>query len=316
MTPEQNNLTMRPMTGREELELFNRLPYVLNEELADDLDSGRRRPEWMWMALQGDHLVARLAWWARKPGDPPLILDVFDLDDAAAEPGRLDAGVQLLETAIAQTLPVSGRPPECSLFIPPDWREDPVARQVVEDRMAVLEQVGARLFVERLRLEWRPGTPIPEARGRLRFRPVIDREDLLALMVPVLEGTLDAHSRHDLDQMPAARVAAEQYDGEFEGYDSPRDWWRIATLLDGEPVGFVIPARNSYNPIIAYIGVLPAQRGNGYINDLLAEGTRILAAHDVPRIRAATDLGNVPMARAFQRVGYVNFERQITMTWS
>jgi RimJ/RimL family protein N-acetyltransferase len=59
--------------------------------------------------------------------------------------------------------------------------------------------------------------------------------------------------------------------------------------------------RNSYHPIIAYIGVLPAHRGTGYIDDLLAEGTRILAAHDVPRIRAAIDLDNVPMARAFQR---------------
>lgn len=307
---------MRPMTGLGELELFNQLPYVLNEELAEDLDSGRRRPEWMWMALRGDRLAARLAWWAQKPGDPPQILDVFDLDDAATGPGRLDAGVQLLETATAQTLPAGARLPDCSLFIRPDWRENAVARQVVEDRMTVLERSRARLFVERLRLEWRPGTPIPAVGGRLRFRPVGDREDLLRLMVPTLEGTLDAHSRHDLDRMSAAQVAAEQYDGEFEGYDSPRDWWRIATLHDGEPVGFVIPARNSYNPIIAYIGVVPAHRGNGYIDDLLSEGTRILAAHDVPRIRAATDLGNVPMARAFQRAGYVNFERQIIMTWS
>jgi RimJ/RimL family protein N-acetyltransferase len=260
--------------------------------------------------------VARLAWWARKPGDPPLILDILDLDDAAAEPGRLDVGVRLLETAMAQTLPADGRPPEYDRFIPPDWRADLVARPAIEDRMAVLEQTGARLFVERLRLEWRPGTPIPAVRARLRFRPVIDREDLLALMVPVLEGTLDAHSRHDLGRMPAAEVAAEQYDSELAEYDSPRDWWRIATLPDGEPVGFVIPARNSYNSIIAYIGVVPAQRGNGYINDLLTEGTRILAAHDVPKIRASTDLGNVPMAQAFQSAGYVNFERQITMTWS
>ncbi len=111
-------------------------------------------------------------------------------------------------------------------------------------------------------------------------------------------------------------MAAGQYDSEFMSYRSPREWWRIALRPDGDPVGFVIPARNSYHPIIAYIGVLPAHRGNGYIDDLLAEGTRILAAHDVPRIRAATDLGNVPMARAFQRAGYVNFEREINMTWS
>lgn len=71
-----------------------------------------------------------------------------------------------------------------------------------------------------------------------------------------------------------------------------------------------------YNPVIAYIGVLPAHRGNGHIDDLLAEGTRILARQDVPRIRASTDVGNVPMARAFQRAGYVDFQREINMTWS
>jgi RimJ/RimL family protein N-acetyltransferase len=98
-------------------------------------------------------------------------------------------------------------------------------------------------------------------------------------------------------------------------YRSPRQWWRIATLPGGEPVGFVTPARNDYNPVIGYLGVLPAHRGQGYIDDILAEGTRILAAGGVPRIRAATDLGNVPMAKAFQRAGYVNFERELNMTW-
>jgi hypothetical protein len=61
--------------------------------------------------------------------------------------------------------------------------------------------------------------------------------------------------------------------------------------------------------------VLPTLRGNGYINEILAEGTRILAAQDVPLIRASTDLGNVPMAEAFTRAGWVNFERSISMTW-
>ena len=98
-------------------------------------------------------------------------------------------------------------------------------------------------------------------------------------------------------------------------YRSPQEWWRVATLPDGEPVGFVTPARNAYNPIIGYIAVLPEHRGNGYIDELLAEGTRILAAEDVPRIRASTDVGNVPMAAAFARAGYVTFERSVNWTW-
>jgi hypothetical protein len=66
------------------------------------------------------------------------------------------------------------------------------------------------------------------------------------------------------------------------------------------PWGSSSRPRNNHNPIIAYIGVLPAQRGNGYIDDLLAEGTRILAAHDG---------ASVPIGRIRE-----NFERQITMT--
>ncbi|WP_174856028.1 GNAT family N-acetyltransferase [Streptomyces hyaluromycini] len=307
---------MRPINGRDELDLFSQLPYVLNEELADDLAVGRRRPEWMWVALHGDRLLARAAWWSRAGSDTPLILDVLDIDDNAPTPDHRDIGVRLLHTAMAATLPNGSRPPEYSRFVPPDWRENTVTRQAVEDRMTVLERTGARLFVERLRLEWRPESPVPKPTERLAFRPIRDATELVALMTLVLDGTLDAHGRDDLTRMSAQETAVKHYEDELARYTSPRDWWRIATLPHGEPVGFVLPAHNGYNAIIAYIAVIPAHRGNGYIDDLLAEGTRILAEQDVPRIRASTDLGNVPMANAFQRAGYVNFGREINMTWN
>ncbi len=311
-----SDVIVRPITGRDELRLFARLPYVLNEELTDDLTAGRRRPEWMWIALRGEQLLARAAWWSHSGADAPVLLDVLDIDDGSSDPGRVDVGVHMLRTAIAATIPNGGRPPDYIRFVPPSWREHAVTTQVVQDRMAISERTGARLFVERLRLEWRPGTPIPAPSRRLNFRPVGDIEELLLLMTAVLEGTLDAHSRADLTQMSAREAAVRQYEDEFAGYSSPRDWWRIATLPDGDPVGFVIPAHNDYNPIIAYVAVLPQHRGRGYIDDILAEGTRVLAAQNVSRIRASTDLGNTPMAESFRRAGYVNFERSLTMTWS
>ena len=74
MTDIDDDLTMRPIAGRTELKLFCQLPYVLNEELSDDLTSGRRRPGWMWVALRGDRILARVAWWgkatAKTPQDP------------------------------------------------------------------------------------------------------------------------------------------------------------------------------------------------------------------------------------------------------
>ncbi|MEW1690037.1 GNAT family N-acetyltransferase [Streptomyces sp. NPDC091265] len=314
MPDAPHELTVRPLTGPQELDLFCRLSYVLDHELANDLAAGRRRPEWMWVALRGERVVARIAWWSMD-GEVPLLLDCFDLDGTL--PGGEEAGLRLLETATAAVVPAGAPRPEYGRYVPPDWREDPVVRDAVEARIRIMERTGARMLVERLRLEWRAGTPVPDGSGRLRFRPVAGREDLLTLMTPVMEGTLDAHGRRDLATGLSAREAAEKhYDEELANYTTPQEWWRVAELPDGEPVGFVVPARNSYHPIIAYIGVLPAHRGHRYIDDLLAEGTRVLAGQEgVQRIRAATDLGNVPMAKSFERLGYVNFERALDMVW-
>lgn len=299
---------MRPLAGREELDLFNELPYVLNEEFGRDLDEGRRRPAWMWLALRGGRIVARAGWWARSAdAKDPLVMDVFDV--AEGEP--VETGAELFRTASQGISPV-----DFLTFVPPDWRDDPGHRRIVESRVRGLELTGARVFVERLRLEWAAGTPIAPPSERLLFRPVDDPDELIALMSRVLVGTLDAHSRRDLEKDDPVKVARDQYHGDFLGDPKPRDWWRIATLPGNEPVGFVIPARNAYNAIINYIGVVPEHRGHGYIDDILAEGTRIAAADNPPRIRAATDVGNVPMAKAFARNGYRTEGAQIDLTWA
>jgi RimJ/RimL family protein N-acetyltransferase len=305
----QDDLILRPISGPDELDLFNSLPYMLNDEVGGDLLAGRRRREWLWLALRGDRVVARAGWWSRAGDQHPLLMDIFDID------GDTDDGVRLLKAALPAVVPAGATPPQYGRFLPADWRDHQHTRQAVDDRLGALERVGATLFVERLRLEWRPGTPIPELSGRLAFRPVRNPSELIDLMTLVLDGTLDAHSRDDLTRVTPSQAAQQQYHNELERYASPHEWRRIATLPNGEPVGFVIPAHNGYNPIIAYLGVVPAHRGHGYIHDVLAAGTSLLAAQNVPRIRAATDVGNAPMAAAFARAGYITFGRQIDMTW-
>jgi hypothetical protein len=53
---DQHDLALRPITGPDELGLFNSLRYVLNEEVRGGLAAGRRRPEWLWLALRGDRV--------------------------------------------------------------------------------------------------------------------------------------------------------------------------------------------------------------------------------------------------------------------
>ncbi len=261
----------------------------------------------MWVALRGDRLVARAAWW----GDTvPRLLDIFDV-----EAGAIDDGTALLEVAFRAVIPAGDNPPGYIRFVSPDRRDHPENRRIIEDRLTVIERMGARPLVERLRLEWLPGTPIAAPRSRLVFRQTRGRNELIALLARVLDKTLDAHSQDDLRHIAPADAATAHYDRELAEYRSPRAWWRIATLPNGEPVGFVIPARNDYNAIIGYLGILPEHRGHGYIDDVLAEGTRILAGEEVVRIRASTDMGNRPMAAAFARAGYVTFEHSIDWTW-
>ena len=239
---------------------------------------------------------------------------MLDFLDVGEVPDRVGLGVRLLRAALGKVIPPGRKPPRYARFVPPDWRQHSDTRRDVEDLVAIVGQAGGQLQAERFRFEWRPGTPIAAAAGRLAFRPATDDDELTELMTLVLAGTLDANSCEELTRMPARDQAAGHF-RDMAGYRSPRQWWQVATLPSGEPAGFVIPAHNNYGPIIAYIGVLPAHRGNGYIGEILAEGTRILAAHGAHRIRAATDLANVPMASAFARAGWVAFEHSIVMIW-
>jgi hypothetical protein len=197
----RDDLILRPITVAHELDLFNRLPYVLNDEVDGDLAAGRRRLEWLWVALRGDRVVARAGWWSRAGGQQPLLMDIFDID------GDADDGVLLLKAALPAVALAGAAPPDYCRFVPADWRDDPSTRQAVDDRVGALERVGASLFVERLRLEWRPGTPVAELSGRLTFRPVRSPGELIELMTLVLDGTLDAHSRDDMTRMTANQAA-------------------------------------------------------------------------------------------------------------
>jgi GNAT superfamily N-acetyltransferase len=94
----------------------------------------------------------------------------------------------------------------------------------------------------------------------------------------------------------------------------PRDWWRLAYTPQGGLAGLAIPARNADGPVVAYLGVVPELRGNGYADDLLAEVTHLLAAAGARWIQADTDLANQPMACGFQRAGYRNFAVRMVLS--
>ncbi|WP_153260913.1 GNAT family N-acetyltransferase [Nonomuraea phyllanthi] len=309
------DLVIRPISGPEEIGLFNTLPGPYNDVLAEDLGKGLCKPDWMWVALRGGHPVARVGWWSRN-GTKPEVLETLDIDDTSDDPDLIDIAARLLRTAMDAVLPADTPSPKFALQpVPVRWREDPVAGRRIRERVEVVERTGGKLFVERLRYRWTIGTPLPEPPGRLAFRQVRDDEDAITLLARILPGTLDRYSQADISRSSIEEYAHEQYHQELLSYPSPRDWWRIGMDTDGEAVGMVVPARSPYGFVVAYIGVADDHRGHGYVDDLLIEGTRLLAAEGAERITADTDLANTPMAMAFDRTGYANFAGRIDMGW-
>jgi RimJ/RimL family protein N-acetyltransferase len=268
------------------------------------------RPHWTWIAERGGRVVARAAWWGAPDDEHPIALDWFDL---AGVPDGVAIGAQLLRAASEHLRTDGGGFPEYHLFLPADWHDRPDVRNAVDERTDAAGRAGLRPFVERLRIEWLAAAGLPAPDDRLTFAPVADRAQLLDVLDRVNVGTLDAYARRDVERHGPAAAARIQLD-DMAWMPAPPEWWRLAYAADGPLVGVVMPSRNYEAFVIAYIGVVPEQRGHGYVGGLLADATALLAGEGAERILADTDTGNRPMAAAFERAGYRVTARRIVMT--
>ncbi|MFD5824366.1 GNAT family N-acetyltransferase [Lentzea sp. NPDC060358] len=268
---------------------------VGREAYLAEVAAGRMRPEWTWYALDGSRVVARALWWGREDSDRPLTLDCLHV--LPGVPDRVALATELLERAHAEF----GTRPEYRV-IRGSGLGDPAVADAVSWRAAAARAAGLTDVVERLRYEWTPEAGVPAPSRRLVFRPAPD-DEFLALFRRAAVGSLDVATRRDLETMDAD----EQAQADLEFYLScpgERSWWRVATTPEGDPVGFAVPSATPYHRNVGYLGVLPERRGQGYVDDLLGEITRVHADGGAERITATTDVPNKPMAAAFDRAGY------------
>ncbi len=288
------DLLVRPLVAGE-ADLFLSMPddglvgiQITGRDYRAVADLGQYRPEWTWVALRGDKVVARAAWWAGPDDDKPIALDWFDFTDA-------DAALQLLREANMTA--------EYTLILPPNWRADPAVRAAGEARRDLALRSGMKPFVERLRYTWTPTDGLPERPGRLRYRPEPDDDVILDVLRRMISGSLDAHQRRIGNKEGALAAARDDLDF-LRWMPSPREWWRLAYTVDGEVVGLTVPGANFSGPVIGIVGVVPEQRGHGYAYDLLIEATHLLVETGAKEITAETDATNTPMAATFARAGY------------
>jgi ribosomal protein S18 acetylase RimI-like enzyme len=292
-------LSVRPATA-DELELVLSIPSDTPYDIRRGWATGEYRPEWTWLALAGDELVARAVWWGWPGAGSPTLMESLDLPDT---PDRVDVGAALVAAGMAALVPPGGER-LVTLPAPRGWRDDPGPTAA---RVAAIEKAGLTLLVERFTFWWNEGDPVPPPSTRLVYRPV-EPAELVDVVTRCEAGTLDVHGRRSIARI-GARATAQGEVEEMLRFPGPVDWWRLGHTPAGELVGFVLPTMNANNHNVGFIGVVPEQRGHGYVDDLLGECTRLLVEHGAVRIVGGTDLTNSPMAAAFRRAGYTESER-------
>ncbi|MER6046193.1 GNAT family N-acetyltransferase [Streptomyces sp. NPDC001793] len=286
--------------------------WIDADRYRDELGQGMYRPEWTWVAEDRDgRLLARALWWGRADSAHPVALDCLHVAPEAGD--RAGVATRLLTSGL-QAFAAAGapKPPLYNLTLPVGWRDDRAAADAVAWRRAAARAAGLSHEVERLRLEWTGGDPLPRGEGRLTFAPASD-EEFLGMFRRIAVGSLDDETRRNVAARGVEEAAREELEF-YLGCPGEREWWRLAYGLDGRLAGLVIPSATPYARNVGFLGVLPEFRGRGYVDDLLAEVTRSHAEAGAELITATTDTGNAPMAAAFARAGYRTTE--IRMIWS
>jgi RimJ/RimL family protein N-acetyltransferase len=286
----------------------------------ENFEDGQYRPGFTWLAehVNTHDVLAVAVWWGAPNGTAPGALDAIYVHESI---GTGDEGIamaaELLEAghkSFAEHLGLT-TPPEYHVFVPGDWRDQPDVVLALDWRRRAVAEAGLGSLLERLRYEWTPASGLIEPIGRLEFRPEPDDEVFVDLFTRVLDGSLDTTSATEAAKLGARAQARQDMEYMRDMLSGDRSWWFVAVDADGQTVGFGIPSHNPTYPIVGYLGVLPEHRGNGHVDPILAEITRVLAVdQEVEIIRADTDLVNRPMAAAFERAGYRNFARRLVFS--
>ena len=280
----------------------------VSQYLQNMFAAGSMRPEWCFLAEEEDLPLARVAFWTLPGMEEPFALVLLDVP---WDGDYMGVGTCLLGEVLNEARSLGAEELEHVIDSPP---MQPQFQHHPEKRVQLLEGVGFAFRRETGRFEWRGGEPSAEPLARrLSFRTLeeVGEEAFVDAMRRVSEGTLDREIREESERLGPQQAAREFFEDAKRVRHDP-SWWRLAYAPGGELVGLVMPAEPPAFLTVFYVGVVPEMRGRGCVDDLLAAGTATLlearaeGGNEMP-LRADTDVGNAPMAAAFERAGWVRF---------
>jgi ribosomal protein S18 acetylase RimI-like enzyme len=276
-------------------------------EYADSLLERRStRPGWCVIGFESDVPVARAALWALP--DEAVPTDVVLIDTDWDEPDL--AGGQALLGRVHELAAALGAtqlhhhvdsPPG-----PPQYQEDEAART------RLLTEAGYGLLRDGLRWVYRTSreqASAPELSLAFRGLRDVGEDAFVEAVAATYEGTRDSWLMQNIGERGLLGAARADF-LDYQQMEYQPEWWELAYTHEGALAGVIMPARNPSSAVVAYVGVVPEQRGRGLAVPLVRRGTEQLAASGAAEIRGDCDRDNVAMVKAFQRAGYEQFARR------
>jgi ribosomal protein S18 acetylase RimI-like enzyme len=280
----------------------------LREYAESLLEQRFTKPSWCLLALEGDDPVGRAALWSVPDQNVPTDIVLIDADwgDDELAVGRAVLS-RLHELARALGAGVLSHHVD----------NPPAAPQYQENEDARIRLLaGSGYEIVRDGLRWRylaSSAPAPEPEPSLAFRPLseVGEDAFVEAIASTYEGTLDSWLNQNIAQHGLNGAARTDF-GDLQGMDYRPEWWELAYEQDGSLAGVTMAARNPSTAVIAYVGVVPEQRGRGHAPRLVRRGTERLIENGADEIRGDCDRDNVAMVKAFERAGYERFARRRT----
>ena len=175
---------------------------------------------------------------------------------------------------------------------------------------ALLDHLGLPLVQTKIRYVWtHNGDPLAPT-DRLTYKTLneIGEHAFVDLIKRASVDTLDRLDQHQIKLLGAQQHAQTYFDLLKTEFEFRPEWWLVGFTADNQAVGHVVGVPFNLHRAeasIGYIGVVPEQRGHGYVRDLLLNAMDVLVKDGIRAMVCDTDAQNIPMQKAFESCGYV-----------
>ena len=278
----------------------------LEDYLRSLLDGGFTKPSWCVVGLEDEVPAARAALWSLPDQDVPTDIVLIHADWTDAE---LVAARSLLSRVhdLARARGAGALTHHVDTPVgPPQYQENP------EARVRLLVASGYELVRDGLRWAY-SGSSVGETRRAqsLVFRPLpeVGEDAFVEALAATYQGTRDSWLTATIAERGMAGAARADF-LDYQGLEHAPEWWELAYTEDGALAGVVMAARNQRQAVVAYVGVVPEQRGHGLAAQLVRRGAQQLLASGADEIGGDCDRDNVAMVKAFERAGFDQVARR------